>query len=145
MTSYYTLPSTSPELDVPQKWKLGGHVEEGSMFIVPIEDCDVPFGVARLITTDENGILKFIWYSNKNHNVRGTFKPGWRNTEGDVYLDEDRSHATHNEYTGKDSGTIVKLKHVVMHGFTLTASSRLPMNVLRTLSSLGSVDWQLKQ
>ena len=137
------LPSTSPELDKPKKWHLGGTVKKDQLFIIPLPTADEPFAVGCLRGVSPTGTLHFTWLSNDRRSVRGTFRPGWRDTNGHVYYADTRDHSSHMPYTNDHSRTKATMKDVVVHGFSLTAGKKLPRPILRLMSTSGDVDWQL--
>ena len=129
------LPSTSPDLDTDQPWRCGNDVAIGDLFIINYAEGRCPFGVGRLSGRTPAGELQFVWLSNGSDNPKGTFQPGWLTTDGRTYYSDKRRHRNHEPYTGLSSGTIVKDADVALHGFDLTDHLRIPVPVLRAIST----------
>ena len=136
------LPSTSMDLDSQPSWKVGGQVDIGSLIIIPLQDSTCPFGVARLLATNNKGIFKFRWLSNRADNVKGTFQPGWLTKSGECYYADRKRHKSHAPYLSTNSDTKISAKDIILHGFDLTDGLRIPAPVLRAVSKSGWVDWQ---
>ena len=142
------LPSTSPDADEELPWSVSGRASAGEFFITALEDCENwPFAVGRVTgLRGENGdMIDFVWYSNSTDNIRGVMKPGWRKPDGSIYYDDKRDEMADVPYTGKHSGTVVTHSDLIVRGFSLTATKRLPKSVLRVVSASPLVDWTLPE
>ena len=90
-------------------------------------------------------MIDFVWYSNSTDNIRGVMKPGWRKPDGSIYYDDKRDEMADIPYTGEHSGTVVTHSDLIVRGFSLTATKRLPKSVLRVVSASPLVDWTLPE
>ena len=138
-----SLPSTSPELDARTTWTMGGVPDPESLMIIDLDMEDVPFGVGKMTGFTNTGHIEFVWMGNKMENARGTFKPGWVTADNEYYYDDSKRHKSHRAYTGTASETTLKAECVILHGFKLTPALKLPIPVLRAVSSSGRTTWSL--
>ena len=133
--------STSSDVDVDPKWQIGGRVEVGSLFAIPLKDNDCPFGIARLISVRKDGTLRFQWFSNEKDNIKGVFRPGWLDGDGRCYYEDRKRHRSHGAYEDTHSGTTRRHEGVILHGFNLTDTLHIPIPVLRAISQSGWIKW----
>ena len=137
------LPSTCPEIDDDTPWSMSGRAKPGDFFITPLEDCEGwPFALGRVQALRPDNTLDFVWYSNSTDNLRGVVKPGWRKPDKTIYYD-DKPDGGDEPYTGDHSGTTVRHEDLVVHGFALTGTGRIPMSVLKVVSSSPKVNWSM--
>jgi hypothetical protein len=105
---------------------------EGELVIIPLQK-PYYFGVAKVLSATSDGSITFQWISNATENTNGVLYPGWlRSSAPQMYYAEKRKHHTHKPFTGSDD-VVITQKQLIMHGFQLTDSNRLPANVLRAL------------
>ena len=148
------MPSTSAEPlvdDDPGEgqargYKVGGKIEVGSLFILPMANPDIPFAVAKLLSRTDTGGLHFQWVSNARDSVLSPVRPGWLDMR-------DRRHiwgtpparvaghyvpltGAHYDMEG------VKDSDVPVHGFELTSRFKIPDAVLKVVSRCEWVHWQ---
>jgi hypothetical protein len=111
---------------------------------VPLQNSTCPFGIGRLTRVKRDGTLSFRWYSNRADNVRGTFNPGWIQTDGSCYYADRARHRAHKPFTSQSSQTSITAKQVIVHNFDLTDKLRIPTALLRTIAKSGWVAWEFE-
>ena len=140
------LPSTSPEIDTNKPWKCGGRVEAGSLFVFANTNeptkATLPFGLGLATEVNENGITKFTFVGNMHNNVRGTYRLGWKARDGAHYYAAQKKHEGHRPY--ELLGFIIPHGKVIVHQFALTNTFKIPVPVLRAITSSGSVEWAIE-
>jgi hypothetical protein len=130
-----------PQKDIrtDRPWKIGGSIAIGSLFVISLEDPDVPFGVCRLLGRKEDGALFFQWMYNHQNNIHGNYLPGW----SDPTADNPRGHYYSMTPTKKHlplTSDIMKVsttffdEDAVVHGFNLTNGNKLTPAILRIIS-----------
>ena len=129
-------------------WSSAGSAKAGSMVVFKLSDADYPIGVGKLLGRDEeSGKLRFQWVWNTTDNLSGALRLGWEHKNEDhvIYKDKlsKREQEVYEPYTGTEDD--VTDEHVLVHGFKLTAGGKLPLAVLRLLSSDESVRWELRE
>ena len=127
------LPSTSAWLDGKQGYELGGWAEKDDFIVLPLQP-PFDYGVAKITATHTNGSVDYQWWGNATNNNAGIFKPGWlRSKHPSVYYSSRKLHPKHATYMGQHDIPI-KQRDIVVHSFQLTATGRLPQNVIRALA-----------
>ena len=126
------LPSTSYWLDSKLEYEQGGFAQTDELIIVPLQK-PYYFGVGKATATSANGTLEYQWLANTYDNNKGTFQLGWmRTTHPQIYYADKPKHHTHKPYMGSDEIAVMQ-KDIILHGFTLTPTERLPAAVRRAL------------
>ena len=129
-----------------KNWSTSGKPKIGSLIVFRLSDEDFPAGVGKLLARDtENGGLRFQWIWNTTNNLRGVLRLGWLHKKDDHILYKEkltkREQESYEPYM--QSEDIVEEKHVLVHGFKLTTGGKLPLAILRLLSSNEDVRWEL--
>jgi transposase InsO family protein len=117
-------------------------IQVGSIVIIdnPNDDA-MPFWIGR--TVDIQGTdLVVHWLGNPFDNVRGTFRPSWRN-EKDLQFFSETSGGHAKPYLNTLDKLDLNVKMVICHSFELNANLKLPMRVLKFLSTSPRVNWSL--
>lgn len=117
--------------------------EEGDMVCIKTEpEVNLPFAIGKVISVKENG-LNVQWFGKYAASmITSNWRPGFRLVGGRAYYGS-KQHASHIAYTSKNSGTVLTCDHIIGPPFSLTKSGRIPMRILRAVSSSGKVDWSL--
>ena len=90
-------------------------------------------------------IVEYQWLGNTANNNKGSFLPGWtRTTHPNVYYAEIRKHHSHKPYLGHGD-IAIKQKDIILHGFTLTVTRKLPASVRRALDDDVRVGGEINQ
>ena len=135
--------STSVDLDSKRLYKCGEWVEEGSLVVVPLVK-PYPFGIAKVLSTNDDGELELQWFGNVRDSPSGTYLPGWTTKTGDrIYYAVKPRHRTHRAFIAdKDNSDINLNQHdVLIHGFELTRTKHLPAPLLRAIATHPNVWW----
>ena len=133
--------STSWRYDTKRTYKTGEWVAEGSLVVVPLEK-PYPFGVGKLLESEDNGDLTLQWLGNRDENVRGRFELGWLNKQGKPYYASTPKDLDHLPYTANSDGIVMNQRDVLIHGFELSETGKLPRTMLRTISEHPNVWWK---
>ena len=131
--------STSYDVDRIAPWKFGKDFSVGDLLAIPLAGGG--FGIGRLLNLDERPLL-FQWLSNHNDSYAASssvFLEGWKDSRGNHYYGR-RTGRNEVPYTSVDTGSKVDPSGVMLYGFSLTKTSRLPVPVRRTITRL-RVDW----
>jgi hypothetical protein len=121
-------------LDSKPGYEQGGFAQTNELIIVPLQK-PFYFGVGKTTSTIANGNLDYQWLGNLSNNNQGPFQLGWKRTSyPQIYYADKPKHHTHKPYMGSDEISIMQ-KDLILHGFTLTATNRLPAAVRRALDN----------
>ena len=138
------LASTSWDIDGRRLYRAGDWVENGALVVVPLER-PYPFGVAKVLSCDDEGDLKLQWYGNSADDIKSTFEPGWTTSKkGKAYYTVSKREAHHLPYTTCMDGITMNQRDVLIHSFQLTKSERLPAPLLRAIAKHPYVWWDPK-
>lgn len=135
--------STSADLDSKRLYKCGEWVEEDSLVVVPLMK-PYPFGIAKVLSTNDDGELELHWLGNTGDSPAGTYLPGWTTKVGSqTYYAVRPRHRTHSAFIAdKDNSDISLNQHdVLIHGFELTRTKHLPAPLLRAIAAHPNVWW----
>ena len=139
-------------------WKTRGVPQVGDLFVMHLQNPDVPFGVGKLLERREDGTLHFQWLSNARDNVRGTFRPGWLDTRSNCWTYKDaapsgQARKFFRAFTDVDTSptdddennpvTYTDDDDVVVHGFAIDSRGKLPLPVQRIIHSDPRVNWEM--
>ena len=133
--------STSWRYDTKRTFKCGEWVAEESLVIVPLEK-PYPFGVAKVLNSDNHGNLMLQWLGNRENDVRGRFELGWLTTKGKPYYAAVPKEIKHKPYTANSDGVEMNQRDVLIHGFELSETGKLPKTMLRSISEHPNVWWK---
>ena len=132
--------STSWRYDAKRTYKTGEWVAEGSLVVVLLEK-PYPFGVAKVLKCIDGGDLVLQWLGNRDNNVKGRFELGWLNQHGNPYYASVPKSLDHLPYTANSDGVVMNQRDVLIHGFELSDTGKLPRSMLRTISEHPNVWW----
>ena len=123
-----SIASTSPELDAPTgPFAVGAWCKVGDLFIVPLAQ-PYPFGVGKVMEAFDDGRIHYRWYGAKGHGGISAYEPRWGDDKKS-YRGRRKSVA-HAPLDDEDTGIVIRLEDLVLHGFTMTKTSRLRETVL---------------
>ena len=96
-----------------------------------------PFGVAEVLSCNNEGDLELQWLTNNNDEPRGMFKPGWTPAPHklDAYYEQEQKHASHLPYRASDDNIVMNQRDVLLHSFELTMDQRLPPALIKAISN----------
>ncbi len=146
-----------PSSDAPEHevgWKVRGRPEVGDLFVFPLPNPDLPFGVGKLLERRADGSLHFQWLSNATDNIEGTFRQGWIDSRDGMWTYGDKPPSAGRKHykpfteldTAPDTPTddnVTTDDCVVVYGFAIDSRGRLPLPVRRILHSNPCVDWEM--
>ena len=112
-----------------------------SLVVVPLEK-PYPFGVAKVLDSGENGDLVLQWLGNRNNEIRGRFELGWLTNKGKPYYAAVPKQIDHKPYTANSDGVEMNQRDVLIHGFELSETGKLPKTMLRSISEHPNVWWK---
>ena len=141
------LPSTSPALDTSdQPFKIGTWCNEGSLFIIPLAE-PWPFGVGKVLKANDDGSIKYQWYRSNNYQGTTPFLPMWWDGKKGYYAAKPKRKQD-KPYDGDISDEEWELEvtqnDIVMHGFDLTKTGRIPKVVLDACKENSDIWWPKK-
>jgi hypothetical protein len=85
-----------------------------------------------------------IW-GNHNDNPLNVYRPGWLDKKGIPYFKKNREHHSHRPYTTNDmNGANISTYVIILAGFELSNSDKIPMNVLKFLHSSEWTEWEFE-
>jgi hypothetical protein len=133
------LPSTSPELDSPSRsFKIGTWCQPGSLFVIPLAR-PWPFGIGKVLTTEDDGTITFQWYSTIGFQANSNYLPSW--WDGAAKYDApEPNDISHVPYTGVHEQMLLTQRDLIFHSFALTDSGYL-LPQLREACSLHPLIW----
>ena len=145
-TSTDQLVEDDPEGKQELGYTIGGRIEVGSLFILPMSNPDVPFAVAKLLSRSDTDRLHFQWVSNARDSVLSPVRPGWLDERDQKHIwgvPPARAARHYVPLTGAhyDMADIKDLD-VPVHGFELTSRSKIPDAVLKVVSRDEWVQWK---
>ena len=119
-------------------------MEEGALVMIPLTR-PYPFGIARVISADEDGRLELQWQGNTTDNPTGTYMPGWTTYSGSrIYYADKPKHRDHQKFLVSADNSDIQLSQydVLIHGFELTGTKHLPAPLLRAIAAHPNVWWK---
>ena len=112
------------------------------LVVFPLETNNEPgFGVAKVIQKAGDQYL-CQWYGNSQEELLGTYRPFWKDSQGQAYIGNKR-HRMHTAYTTRDTHTSVLSKDMEDVGFKLMANNKLPRLTLERIAEHPSFAWQM--
>lgn len=133
--------STSWRYDTKRTFKCGEWVATGSLVVVPLEK-PYPFGVAKVLDCDDDGLLTLQWLGNRAEDVKGCFQLGWLTAKGRPYYAAVPKNVDDKPYTANSDGVELNQRDVLIHGFELSTTGKLPKTMLRSISEHPNVWWK---
>jgi hypothetical protein len=103
-----------------------------------------PFGIAKLLKSDENGDMQLQWLCNPSSSTGGVYEPGWKAStaaNARAYYADHATRSHHVPYTTDMDGLHMNQRDVLIHGFELTPGGRLPAPLLRAIARHPYVWW----
>jgi len=132
--------STSWQLDHRRLFRTGEWVKKNALVLVPLES-PWPFGIAKMISSDERGKMHLQWLGNSGNNPIGTYEPGWMTKENAIYYATSPRKLTDLPYTAEMTGITMNQRDVLMHNFELTGAAKIPKPLLRSIADHPLVWW----
>jgi hypothetical protein len=143
------LPSTSWDIDAKRLFKSGGWAKTGELVLVPLERPH-PFGIAKILQVSIQGDLTLQWYGNgagpvidgeRICDTKGTYLPGWTGPRvRKPYYQAEPRREEHLAFTAGE-GARMNQRDVLIHGFELTKSNRLPSPLIRAIAKEPYIWW----
>ena len=113
---------------------------DGALVVVPLVEPH-PFGIAKVISSDEKGKLLLQWLGNRDNKIQGPYETGWNASARSQYYATKPRNETHKPYTTTQDNVILNQRDVIMHGFELTKNKNLPAPLLRAIARNPLVWW----
>ena len=136
------MPSTSPDLDTKdgRSFKIGSWCNTDDMVLIALEK-PYPFGVGKILEADKDGRIEFQWFTS-THDTQATkpFLPMWSDGQR-TYAATAPSHEQHTPYTNLHDDMPITQTDIVLHGFLLSKSNRIPVEVLDECHDNPNVWW----
>ena len=135
-----SIASTPADLDASTKVfvvGVGAWCKEGDLFIVPLAR-PYPFGaVGKVLEASDDGRIRHQW---KGYGATNAYEPMW--WDGRRSYRGRRRSKDHVPFEDKDTGIVIRQEDLVLHGFTMTKTSRLRETVLDECARNADVWWQ---
>ena len=142
--------STSPESATTEAFQTSGAAAIGSLIIIPFNQVQAdgaPVMIGKLLSRAANGHLTFQWMWNRRGTMLHPMHLGWTDQRTGVYSwTQPKSSLQHyTPFCNTDDEGIggTSDAQVMLHGFTLDGTGKLPTAVLRFLSDSDEVPWAL--
>ena len=131
-------PSTAPEEADDRIYQQGNYAQPGSLFLIAL-DRPWPFGIAKVLRTDENGRVYFQWLGNSAYKANGRFELGWKMKCTTIYYQDKPRRSVHVPYC--EASLLVHQKDILCHSFTLTKDKKLPKAILDFAAEHENIWW----
>jgi hypothetical protein len=131
--------STSRAMDHKNTYRLGEWVMPGSTVVLPLA-APIAFGVASMLSCNDDGDMILQWLGNPAENPHGTFLKGWQTPNGNHYFADTPRNL-------RDEPLLTKIdfnqRDVIIHNFDFTPTGKLTQPVLRAISEHPDIWWEL--
>ena len=132
--------SSSWRNDYKRRFRTGEWVTQGTTVLVPLKP-PVPFGIAFVLNSNQEGDLLLQWLGNPNENPNDVFQKGWKAGDGKTYYASTPRKLEDEPYTTKHDDITLNQRDILIHDFKLTPSDKLPKAMLRVIAEHPDVWW----
>ena len=108
----------------------------------------LPFGIGKVLSHEQNEIIKFQWLGNADQKEKGKFLPAWSNKDGRHYYKKTPEHHANKPYTGGDTECEIRTSDVILTSRTqqiIGEDGKIPKHTLEMIYSHKDVFKSLKR